>query len=78
MITEIDRVKCLISTERLRYKEVLDRVTGMVFLCEENNNDNDNDNKHPVDSWPKPGTECKLSQYHGGTRDSEFSFVSRV
>ena len=31
MTTEIDRVKCWISTERLRQKEVLDRETGMVF-----------------------------------------------
>ena len=31
MTTEIGRVKCWISTERLRLKEILDRETGMVF-----------------------------------------------
>ena len=29
--TEIGRVKCWISTEGLRQKEVLDRETGMVY-----------------------------------------------
>ena len=31
MTTEIGRVKCWISTERLRQKEVLGRETGMVY-----------------------------------------------
>ena len=34
MTTEIGRVKCWISTERLRQKEVLGRETGMVYNVE--------------------------------------------
>ena len=63
MTTEIGRVKCWISTERLRQKEVLGRETGMDYNVKTTTTNNNNGmvdhvtRCHPTDTAFEAGTE---------------------